>query len=103
MVTNNVRVCPYTTLPRLSIEVIRLDDFLLDIFDLAPEEFAAVIREQVNDAMRPPLSPTDVSAILPLRVFPRLPLRFDRFSSEANVDLGAHRTMGDPLPPFLRI
>jgi hypothetical protein len=44
----------------LSIEVIRLDDFLLDIFDLAPEEFASVIRHQAHDAMRPPLSPADV-------------------------------------------
>jgi hypothetical protein len=33
---------------------------LLDIFDLAPEEFAAVIREQVADAKHPPLSPLDV-------------------------------------------
>jgi len=60
IVTNNVRDFPDTTLAPLSIEVIRLDDFLFDIFDLAPEEFAAVIRKQVNDAMHPPLSPTDV-------------------------------------------
>ena len=40
--------------------MIRQDDFLLDIFDLAPEQFAAVIREQANDAMHPPLSSTDV-------------------------------------------
>ena len=37
-----------------------MDDFLLDIFDLVPEEFAAVIREQANDAMHPPLSAADV-------------------------------------------
>ena len=49
-----------TTLAPLSIEVIKLDDFLLDIFDLAPEEFAAVIREQIADAKHPPLSPLDV-------------------------------------------
>jgi predicted nucleic acid-binding protein len=60
IVTNNVRDFPDKALAPLSIEVIRLDDFLLDIFDLAPEEFAAVIREQVNDAMHPPLSATDV-------------------------------------------
>jgi hypothetical protein len=51
---------PVTTLAPLNIEVIKLDDFLLDIFDLAPEEFAAVIREQVADAKHPPLSPLDV-------------------------------------------
>ena len=60
IVTNNIRDFPDKTLAPLGIEVIRLDDFLLDIFDLAPEEFAAVIREQANDAMHPPLSPTDV-------------------------------------------
>jgi predicted nucleic acid-binding protein len=60
IVTNNVRDFPDTALAPLSIEVIRLDDFLLDIFDLAPEEIAAVIREQVSDARHPPLSPTDV-------------------------------------------
>src|SRR5664280_2247457 len=60
IVTNNIRDFPDQILAPLNIEVIRLDDFLLDIFDLAPEEFAAVIREQVNDAMYPPLSRTDV-------------------------------------------
>jgi predicted nucleic acid-binding protein len=56
IVTNNIRDFPDEALAPLSIEVIRLDDFLLDLFDLAPEEFAAVIREQINDAMHPPLS-----------------------------------------------
>ena len=37
-----------------------MDDFLLDLFDLVPEEFAAVIREQASDAMHPPLSPHEV-------------------------------------------
>jgi predicted nucleic acid-binding protein len=60
IVTNNVRDFPDEALAPLSIEVVKLDDFLLDIFDLAPEEFASVIREQANDAMRPPLSPADV-------------------------------------------
>ena len=58
--TNNVRDFPDTALAPLGIEVIKLDDFLLDIFDLAPEEFAAVIRELVDDAKHPPLSPSDV-------------------------------------------
>jgi predicted nucleic acid-binding protein len=60
IVTNNIRDFPDKALAPLSIEVIRLDDFLLDIFDLAPEEFAAVIREQANDAMHPPLSASAV-------------------------------------------
>jgi hypothetical protein len=33
---------------------------LLDVFDLVPEEFAALIREQASDAMHPPLSATAV-------------------------------------------
>ena len=33
---------------------------MLDLFDLGPEEFAAVIREQASDAMRPPLSTREV-------------------------------------------
>jgi predicted nucleic acid-binding protein len=60
IVTNNIRDFPDKALAPFNIEVINLDGFLLDIFDLAPEEFAAVIREQANDAMHPPLSPTDV-------------------------------------------
>ena len=60
IVTNNIRDFPDKTLAPLSIEVIRFDEFLLDIYDLDPEEFAAVIREQANDAMHPPLSPADV-------------------------------------------
>jgi len=60
IVTNNIRDFPERALAPLSIEVIRLDDFLLDIFDLAPDEFAAVIREQANDARHPPITPTDV-------------------------------------------
>jgi predicted nucleic acid-binding protein len=60
IVTNNIRDFPDKALAPLNIEVIRLDDFLLDIFDLAPEEFAAVMREQVNDAMHPPLSTADL-------------------------------------------
>ena len=42
IVTNNIRDFPDEALASLSIEVIRLDDFLLDLFDLAAEEFAAV-------------------------------------------------------------
>lgn len=60
IVTNNIGDFPDKTLAPLNIEVIRLDDFLLDIFDLVPEEFAAVIREQASDAMRPPLSASEV-------------------------------------------
>ena len=56
IVTNNIRDFPAETLAPLNIEVIRMDDFLLDLFDLVPEEFAAVIREQASDAMHPPLS-----------------------------------------------
>jgi predicted nucleic acid-binding protein len=60
IVTNNVRDFPDEALAPFSIEVIRLDDFLLDLFDLAPEEFAAVVHEQVNDAKHPPLSTADL-------------------------------------------
>lgn len=60
IVTNNIRDFPDKTLAPLNIEVIRLDDFLLDIFDLVSEEFAAVIREQTSDAMHPPLSTSEV-------------------------------------------
>lgn len=60
IVTNNIRDFPDKTLAPLNIEVIRLDDFLLDIFDLVSEEIAAVIREQASDAMHPPLSTSEV-------------------------------------------
>jgi hypothetical protein len=50
---------PGDQLPGGNIRV-RLDDFLLDVFDLVPEEFAALIREQASDAMHPPLSATAV-------------------------------------------
>ena len=60
IVTNNIRDFPAETLAPLNIEVIKMDDFLLDLFDLVPEEFAAVIREQASDAMHPPLSPHEV-------------------------------------------
>ncbi len=60
IVTNNIRDFPAETLAPLNIEVIRMDDFLLDLFDLGPEEFAAVIREQASDAMHPPLSTHEV-------------------------------------------
>ena len=60
IVTNNIRDFPDEALASLSIEVIRLDDFLLDLFDLAAEEFAAVIREQVDDSKRPLLSAADL-------------------------------------------
>ena len=64
IVTNNIRDFPDKTLAPLNIEVIRLDDFLLDIFDLVPEDFAAVIREQASDAMHPLLSTSEVLANL---------------------------------------
>ncbi|HVA05108.1 MAG TPA: PIN domain-containing protein [Acidimicrobiales bacterium] len=60
IVTNNLRGFPDETLAPLNIEVIAMDDFLLDLFDLVPEEFAAVIREQAIDAMHPPLSTPEV-------------------------------------------
>ena len=60
IVTNNVRDFPDEALAPLNIEIIRLDAFLLDLFDLAPEEFAAVNREQVNDAKHPPLTAADL-------------------------------------------
>ena len=60
IVTNNIPDFPDKALAPLGMEAIRLDDFLLDIFDLVPEEFAAVIREQASDAMHPPLSASEV-------------------------------------------
>ncbi len=60
IVTNNIRDFPAKTLGPLNIEVIRMDDFLLDLYDLVPEEFASVIREQAGDAMHPPLSTPEV-------------------------------------------
>jgi len=60
IVTNNIRDFPVKALAPLGIELVRLDDFLLGIFDLVPEEFAALIREQASDAMHPPLSATEV-------------------------------------------
>jgi predicted nucleic acid-binding protein len=60
IVTNNIRDFPAETLAPLNVEVIRMDDFLLDLFDVVPEEFAAVIREQASDAMHPPLSTHEV-------------------------------------------
>jgi predicted nucleic acid-binding protein len=56
IVTNNIRDFPAETLAPLNVEAIRMDDFLLDPFDLVPKEFAAVILEQASDATHPPLS-----------------------------------------------
>jgi len=56
---------------------------LLDLFDLGPEEFAAVIREQASDAMHPPLSTHEVSTTWTQQGHLRPLLSFAPFSSEA--------------------
>jgi len=60
-----------------------MDDFLLDLFDLGPEEFAAVIREQASDAMHPPFQPMRSSTTWPQQGHLRPLLSFAPFSSEA--------------------
>ena len=64
-----------------------MDDFLLDLFDLVPEEFAAVIREQASDAMHPPLSPLRSSTTWPQRGHLRPLLSFAPFSSAVTANV----------------
>ena len=102
IVTNNVRDFPETTLAPLSIEVITLDDFLLDIFDLAPEEFAAVIREQVADAKHPSLSPKDVLRNLAAAGAPEAAAQLRPFFSEADISTpGTARPWASPAPGMI--
>lgn len=56
IVTNNIRDFPPETLDALDIEVIKFDDFLLDLIDHTPEDVVAVITQQVRDARHPPLT-----------------------------------------------
>lgn len=58
IVTENVKDFPPETMNALGLEVIALDDFLQDQFDLGPTAVCEVILEQAAD-MRNPLTSTD--------------------------------------------
>ena len=64
IVTNNVRDFPPEVLEPHNIEVIKLDDFLLDIIDHVPEQVVGVITEQLRDACHPPLTVSQILANL---------------------------------------
>lgn len=55
IITENVKDFPDTVLRPLGLEVIRLDDFLLDQYDLNPAATCRVVREQAAAMMRPPI------------------------------------------------
>ncbi|MEI2638833.1 MAG: PIN domain-containing protein [Microthrixaceae bacterium] len=60
IVTANVDDFPYDELNRFGIGVQSLDDFLLDLLDLAPEMVVAAISEQARDTRRPHLTSDEV-------------------------------------------
>ncbi len=60
IITNNVADFPATAIAPFNLEIIRLDDFLLDLIDHVPEEVVVVIRELARDAAHPPLTSSEV-------------------------------------------
>lgn len=61
IVTENVKDFPKQILTPLWLEVIRLDDFLLDQYDLSPSLTRRIVIEQAAAMKRPPV---DVSELL---------------------------------------
>ncbi|GGC79798.1 PIN domain-containing protein [Tersicoccus solisilvae] len=60
IVTENVKDFPSTTLRPLGLETVRLDDFLLDQFDLSPVATRRVIVDQARATTRPPVPVEDL-------------------------------------------
>ncbi|MDR2113854.1 MAG: PIN domain-containing protein [Bifidobacteriaceae bacterium] len=64
IVTSNLKDFPPTTCDLYGLEVVTPDNFLQDMFDLAPEVVRSVIWQQAQDSRRPPMSIDDVLASL---------------------------------------
>ena len=60
IVTYNLRHFPASTLTPYGIEVQHPDEFLIDIYDLAPDTLARVIHEQAADLKKRPTPPRQV-------------------------------------------
>lgn len=60
IVTNNVTDFPATAVAPFNLDIIRLDDFLLDLIDHRPEKVVDVIRDLARDAAHPPLTTSEV-------------------------------------------
>jgi len=56
IVTENTKDFPASALEPFGLEAIRLDDFLLDQFDLGPEATRQVISDQASAMAHPPVS-----------------------------------------------
>lgn len=54
IITQNVKDFPATTMGPLGIEVIKVDEFLLDLFDLNPSATRRIVAEQAAAMTRPP-------------------------------------------------
>lgn len=55
IVTENTNDFPESVLGPLGLEAVRLDEFLLDQFDLSPKAACRIITEQVAAMKRPPV------------------------------------------------
>lgn len=71
LVTENVKDFPDSTLRPLGLEPIRLDEFLLDQFDLNPAATCRVINEQAAAMTRPPATGETILARLSRSGAPR--------------------------------
>ena len=60
IVTENVKDFPAETLNSLGLEVIPLDGFLQDQFDLGPTAVCEIVREQAADMRNPPTNPDEL-------------------------------------------
>lgn len=59
IVTENIRDFPKNIMQKLGLEVIRLDDFLLDQYDLNPDKTVEVLMEQRDAMIKPPITIED--------------------------------------------
>lgn len=64
VVTENVRDFPHSMLSRLGLEVIRVDDFLLRLFEDRPKATRHVLTEQATALRNPPVSKSELLLML---------------------------------------
>jgi hypothetical protein len=62
IVTTNLRHFPAPTLSPFEIEALSPDDFLCDLYDLAPQEIEQILVEQAAGLRNPPMSIDSVIA-----------------------------------------
>ena len=60
IVTENAKDFPDDVLVPLGLKAVRLDEFLLDQFDLSPRAACRIINEQVAAMKRPPVEPAQL-------------------------------------------